>query len=164
MSDIKSDNQFYEEKININRKAIEHRATWMALMFEEAEKEGAPAEKIARNAVSRTGSIHGADFKKECKDPEDLKAFKDVFLNDVGVGTFEMDVQESTEEDLKIEFHHCPLVDAWKKLDIGDEECAKLCDIAMDGDRGIAKAMGYKFDLTDTIAKGDKTCKLHFYK
>ena len=40
---------------------------------------------------------------------------------------------------LSVEFHYCPLVAAWKKLGASDEECAVLCDIAMDGDRESAK-------------------------
>ena len=36
--------------------------------------------------------------------------------------------------------------------------------MAMDGDRGIAEANGLKLTLTDTIAKGCETCRLHFHK
>lgn len=43
---------------------------------------------------------------------------------------------------LTLQFHHCPLLKAWQDLGFNDEMCAKLCDIAMDGDRNIAKAMG----------------------
>ena len=48
---------------------------------------------------------------------------------------------EDTCEDgkLSVDFHYCPLVAAWKKLGATDEECAVLCDIAMDGDRGICE-------------------------
>ena len=34
----------------------------------------------------------------------------------------------------------------------------------MDGDRGIAEAMGLTLELTDTLAKGCATCKLCFHK
>ena len=40
----------------------------------------------------------------------------------------------------------------------------KLCDIAMDGDRNIAKAMGFDFHLDDTIANGCPTCQVTFRK
>jgi hypothetical protein len=75
-----------------------------------------------------------------------------------------MDVKDLNRDNLIVEFNYCPLINAWKKLGIDDETCELLCDMAMDGDRGIAEAMGYKFDLTDTIAKGCSTCKLHFHK
>jgi hypothetical protein len=34
----------------------------------------------------------------------------------------------------------------------------------MDGDRGIAEAMGFKLELGETIARGCANCKLHFHK
>ena len=65
---------------------------------------------------------------------------------------------------LEIEFHYCPLLKAWQDLGFDAATCEKLCDMAMDGDRNIAKAMGYEFHLGDTIAKGCKTCQISFFK
>ena len=33
------------------RGAVEHRATWMALLYEQAKKQGADAEKMCREAI-----------------------------------------------------------------------------------------------------------------
>ncbi|MEA4897371.1 L-2-amino-thiazoline-4-carboxylic acid hydrolase [Bacillota bacterium Meth-B3] len=150
--------------VNINRNAIEHRATWMGLIYQEALKAGADAEAICRAAIKRCGNIHGAGFKAMCDNPADVRQFRTAFLPELGLNTFEMEVTGCDEANLHIDFHYCALVNAWKKLGFDDETCAKLCDIAMDGDRGIAEAMGYTLDLTDTIAKGCATCKLHFHK
>ena len=46
------------------------------------------------------------------------------------------------KDNLKVDFHYCALVSAWKKLGVDDAKIAKFCDIAMDGDRGIAESMG----------------------
>lgn len=164
MSKIKNIPQIDEEKVNINRNAIEHRATWMALIFEEAKKAGCDAEAITRKAIKRCGNIHGANFKAACDNPDDVSNFADVFLTDIGKKTFEMEINQVNKASLSIDFNYCPLVSAWKKLNLDDETCALLCDIAMDGDRGIAEAMGLNLDLTDTIAKGCPTCKLNFHK
>jgi hypothetical protein len=161
---LKNVSTVYDEKVNINRKAIEHRATWMGLTYEEGLKAGVDAEAIARAAIKHTGNIHGSNIKAACENPDDLRQFEGAFLDDLGKSTFQMDVQECTKNDVKIEFHYCPLLNAWKKLGFDDETCAKLCDIAMDGDRGIAEAMGIKLELTDTIASGYPVCKLHFHK
>ncbi|MCI2106547.1 MAG: L-2-amino-thiazoline-4-carboxylic acid hydrolase [Intestinimonas sp.] len=161
---IKNVSTVYDEKVNIKRAAIEHRATWMGLTYEEMVQAGADAEAMTRAAIHKTGEIQGAGIKAACKEPADLTQFAANFLDDVTKTTFQMDIVESTEDDLKIEFHYCPLLSAWKKLGFSDEECAKLCDMAMDGDRGIAKAMGITLDLTDTIAQGCEVCKLHFHK
>ncbi len=151
-------------EVNINRNAIEHRATWMGLIYDEAEKAGADAEGICRKAVRRCGLMHGANYRAACANPEDVRDFKGAFLNELGQKTFEMDITGCDAENLRIDFHYCALLNAWKKLGFDDERCARLCDIAMDGDRGIAEAMGLKLELTDTLAKGCATCKLHFHK
>lgn len=150
--------------VNINRNAIEHRATWYSLIYDEAAKAGCDAEAICRKAIKRTGNFHGIGYKAACEDPTDLRDFRKAFLPELGLNTFEMVVTDCDKDNLYIDFHYCPLLAAWKKQGFDDETCAKLCDIAMDGDRGIAESMGYKLDLTDTLAKGCKTCKLHFHK
>lgn len=161
---MKNEATINEERININRAAIEHRATWMGLIFDEAEKAGVDAEGILRKAIKRCGKIHGEGYKALCEDPANCEDFRNAFLGEIGVKTFEMDNIRATYDDVKVDFHYCALVNAWKKLGFDDERIALLCDIAMDGDRGIAEAMGLSLDLTDTIAKGCPECKLHFHK
>ncbi len=153
-----------DTEVNINRAAIEHRATWMGLIFEEFKKEGIDPEPILRRAIKRCGRMHGANFKAQCVNPESCEDFSDVFLGELGRKTFEMDVHTVTPRQVPVDFHYCALLSAWRKLGFDEETCALLCDIAMDGDRGIAEEMGLGFELTDTIAKGCDTCKLKFYK
>ena len=153
-----------EEKISLARAGIEHRATWMALTFAEMEARGLDAEGITRAAVRKCGNIHGLGLKARCATPEDLNNFNTVFLFEDGRKNFEIDVVDVDHDNLKAEFHYCALVSAWKKLGLSDEKIALFCDIAMDGDRGIAESMGITLDISDTIAKGCKTCKLHFSK
>ena len=71
---------------------------------------------------------------------------------------------KSTDNELWIDFGYCPLVAAWQKCGCNDEQIARLCDIAMEGDRGIAKSFGGRLELGDTIANGHKTCQLRFEK
>jgi hypothetical protein len=153
-----------EELVNVNRSAIEHRATWMGLIYMEAVKAGADAEKITRAAVAKTGGQHGAGFKAKMKTPGKIEEFADVFLAPLGIKTFEMDVKTKNKDALEIQFHYCPLVAGWLKAGIPKEEISKLCDIAMDGDRNIAKTVGADFKLGKTIAAGDAVCEVNFYK
>ena len=147
-----------------NRNAIEHRAAWMGLIFDETSKVGQDAETITRKAIARRGDQDGARIAGNTKKPGCVASFAEAFLDDVGKSTFQMDIKEATDTDLVVEFHYCPLTAAWQKLGFDDERCATLCDLAMEGDRHIAKANGLTLDLTDTIAKGDPVCKLHFHK
>lgn len=164
MTNIKNEPKLNVGIINLSRAHIEHRAVWMGLIFNETEKVGVDAEDITRKAISRCGSIHGDGYKASCKVPGDFQEFKATFLNGIAIKTFEMDNIQVNSDELSVEFHYCPLVNAWKKLGFSDEKCAKLCDITMDGDRAIAEVMALKLDLSDTIAKGNNTCKLRFYK
>ena len=164
MSKIHNNPTINEEKININRNAIEHRATWTGLTYVEGKAAGMDLEQVIRSAICKTGQFHGAGYKAQCKDPEDLRSFAEVFLPELGLKTFEMEVVNLTEDDLMIHFHYCPLLTAWQKQGFDEETCDKLCDMAMDGDRNIAKAMGYDFHLGKTLAKGDDICEVHFFK
>jgi len=156
-----------EEIVNVNRSQIEHRATWMGLIYDEMVKAGIDAEPIIRRAIKRCGLMHGENFKKQCANPDSCVDFKDAFLGDetkVGPQSFHMSDIAADQDNVTVNFHYCALVSAWKKLGFSDETCALLCDMAMDGDRGIAEANNLTLNLTDTIAKGCATCKLHFHK
>lgn len=152
--------------VDIQRGAIGHRATWTGLTYTKAREAGKAeeAEKFIREAISETGLVQGAGIKSNCQNPESVKCFAETFLTPNVAKTFELEFKTKTEDRVDIEFHHCPLLKAWQDLDFDDATCEKLCDMAMDGDRGIAKAMGFEFHLGDTIAKGCKTCQVSFFK
>jgi len=162
MSNIKNESGPVNEVCAVNRAQIEHRATWMGLIYDEMVKAGIDAEPIIRRAIKRCGKIHGEIFKKRCADPGNCLDFKNAFVNDLGINTFDMRPVTADKDSLKIDFHYCALVNAWQKLGFDDKTCDLLCDMAMDGDRGIAETMGLKFELGNTIAKGCPDCKLHF--
>lgn len=151
--------------VDVQRSAIGHRATWTGLTYTKARDDGKAeeAEKFIREAISETGRIHGEQIKSKCSNPENVVSFTEAFLNPNIIKTFEMEFKAKTEDRLDLEFHHCPLVKSWKDLGFDDATCDKLCDMAMDGDRGIAKAMGLEFHLGDTIAKGCHSCQVSFF-
>jgi predicted ArsR family transcriptional regulator len=153
-----------EEIVNVNRNAIEHRATWMGLSYTEAVKEGVDGEKILRSAIAQTGCQNGASIRDKLNLPVKLDEFADAFLTPVNMKTFEMEFQTKTRDALEIRFHYCPLVSGWLKAGIPRDEIPKLCDIAMDGDRNIASTVGVDFVLGKTIAAGDAVCEVNFYK
>ena len=153
-----------EPMVDVNRNQIEHRATWMGLSYKAARESGADGENILRLAVAQTGCLHGERIRKKLKEPVELDKFADAFLDPVGIKTFEMEFKKKTGDELEIHFHYCPLVTAWLKAGITEEDIPTLCDIAMDGDRNIASTVGLEFELSDTIAAGDEVCKLRFYK
>lgn len=150
-----------EPHINDMRAAIEQRATWFYLLLEQFRLVTPDQwEELARKAITGCGVFHGhVKFSR----PTDLKKFAAEFANEVYRKIFEMDVKELSADQFVVEFHYCPLVAAWQKQKAGDEDLAKLCDIAMDGDRGIASTFPeFNFDLQSTIASGDPVCRIVF--
>jgi predicted hydrocarbon binding protein len=164
MSNIKNTPDQVDEFISVYRSQIEHRATWMGLIYDEMVKAGIEAEPIIRRAIMRCGRIHGENIKKRCAAPDDCTDFRKSFLSDITEKTFAMKPIDADKDSLNIDFHYCALVSAWQKLGFDDKTCDLLCDMAMDGDRGIAEIMGLKLELNDTIAKGCQECKLRFKK
>lgn len=151
-----------DARTDLLRGAIEHRATWFALLIEEAKKQGLNGYTFAHEAIRRCGMFHG-DNKFTAT--ENLKAFAQEFANEDVINVFEMDIIENNGEKLSIDFHYCPLVAAWIKLGLPESEMPELCDIAMDGDRGIIdKFPNFSFELGKTIAKGDDVCEIRITK
>ena len=145
-----------------NRGFIEHRATWFALLIEEARKQGLDGYAFAHEAIRRCGCFHGDNKYTKT---EDLQAFAKEFANPDVVDIFEMDITENDGKKLSIDFHYCPLVAAWQKLGLPESEMPELCDIAMDGDRGIISTFPkFSFELGETIAKGDDVCQIRIEK
>jgi hypothetical protein len=153
-----------DEKVNINRSAIEHRATWMGLIYEEAAKSGIDAEAFVRSAVARTGCLHGDIIKGKLESAFRLDEFADAFLSPVAIKTFEMEFKTRNADSLEIRFHYCPLIAGWLKAGMPLKDIPKLCDIAMDGDRNIASTTGISFSLGKTIASGGRVCEVNFYR
>ena len=147
-----------EPHVDDMRSAIEHRATWMYLLMDEARKRGLGWDDFARAAVLRCGRFHGdAKFEKT----DDLTVFSKSFANELYRKIFEMDMKEVTKDRFVVEFHYCPLVAAWKKQTNDEKDIEKLCDIAMDGDRGIVSMFpDFEFALEETIAQGKPICRI----
>ncbi len=164
MKEIKNVPTAQNDKIELMRSNFEHRATWMGLIYDEARQRGIDLEEIIRAAIRKTGHLHGANIKASLPAGATAKVFAQSFLNDNGVKCFQMAFPCVESDLVDVEFGYCPLVAAWQKLGFDQETIARLCDMAMDGDRGIAETVGFDFELGETIAKGHSCCELHFRK
>ena len=155
---IKNENKINEAHVNDMRSAIEHRATWFYLLLDEARKQGIDWDNFARKAIFRCGCFHGDNrFEKSTS----LKKFAGQFANELYRKIFEMEVAESTEDKFVVNFHYCPLVAAWLKHTDNEEDIAHLCDIAMEGDRGIVGTFAdFEMELHETIASGKECCRI----
>src|SRR5574344_1265296 len=145
------------------RELLEHRAMWLYLLYDEARKQGVDPGEFASRAVKRCGLYQGEKLVAK-GGTDSLKGLTRTLFGKPAQMVFEMDIRQSTDEKLDIDFHFCPLVKAWQKLGATDEDIAQLCDIAMCGDHGIGECYGSVLDLPKCIAKGDPFCALRYYK
>lgn len=105
--------------------------------------------------------MRGAEFFKNVQNKGDLKEIGEVFLNSPNGVLFEREHYKIAEDGVELRFHYCPLANAWRRLTDDDAHMAKLCDIAMDGDRGMFRNLDHaKFTLDGTIAEGQPFCRI----
>lgn len=161
MSNIKNYPRHNNKIIKAVRGTLEHRATWLYLLLDEAERNGISSESFAKAAITRCGCFQGDQLVAETG-TKSLKGLKKKLFNLPARMVFEMKILACTDDQLNIDFHYCPLVAAWQSHGVADEQIAKLCDIAMQGDRGIAKSFGCELKLGETIAKGHSKCEIRF--
>ncbi len=138
------------EQIEQLRGAIEHRATWMYLLLDEARKRGLDWDDFARKAVFRCGHFHG---QTTFPPTDSIRQFGTGFATETAKNLFDMEVVELNDERFIVEFNYCPLISGWLKHTDSEEDIDHLCDIAMDGDRGIIEEFpAFSFELQSTIA------------
>ena len=150
------------------RNFFEHRALWMYFLCDEARKKGIDPESIARSAIRRCGIYHGMraltgkDLAVQAAGAQggSCRLLQKKLFPPIGKKLFEMEYVNLDDDTFDVDFHYCPLVSAWQKQGCSDEEIDKLCDWAMEGDRGIAEAFGCELELKKTIAKGDGVCEI----
>ncbi|MBR0172465.1 MAG: L-2-amino-thiazoline-4-carboxylic acid hydrolase [Lachnospiraceae bacterium] len=158
---IKNEPTKSDPRTDLQRSDFEHRAIWCGMLVQEAQKKGLDTS-FAHEAIKRCGVFHG---NNKYPRTDDLKEFAPAFATVDVMNTFEMEIKESSDEKLSIDFHYCPLVSGWKKVGIPEDEIAELCEIAMDGDRGIISTYPkFSFELGKTIAKGDDVCEIRISK
>lgn len=163
MSNIGNEPKHKGKLIQGVRSTLEHRAAWLYLLLDEAEKRGIDTEDFARAAILRCGCFQGGQLVDRAG-TRSLKGLKKTLFTLPARMVFEMKILSCTDDRLEIDFHHCPLVAAWQSYGAADERIEKLCDIAMQGDRGIAESFGCELELGETIAKGHGRCQIRFVR
>lgn len=161
MSKVKNNAKNKNFIVKAVREQLEHRATWLYLLCDEAGKRGLDWMEFGSPAIKRCGLTQGRELVQK-GNTSSLKGLKKTLFTKPAQWVFEMKIIKNTDDELAIDFYYCPLVKAWQKSDCTDEQIAMLCDIAMCGDQGIGEAYGCKLDLPKSIAKGDDCCSLRY--
>ena len=88
--------------------------------------------------------------------------YAEYFTGKAQSDTFEKKLVSANEEEAVVTLNYCALLKAWQKMGMSDEELALMCDIAMEGDRGIAEGVGLDFELEGSLAQGCECCTLRY--
>lgn len=139
------------------RAGIADRATWFYLLLKAAEEAGADSDRIAEAAIWQFGVEKGKTLGK-VKTAAD---FVSALQRGYGCGAFAMEEVECTDDKAVLRFHHCELVEAWRRRDLLPEEIARLCRLARFGDLGmVSNFPGLALEFPKIIAEGDDCCQL----
>ncbi len=150
-------NNISKEEISAYRTAVKDRAVWFYLLLKAAEEEGADPETVAKKAINHFGVEKG----KTLGEIKDAAEFVEALAKGYGCGAFEMKVQKATPEKSILHFFHCPLVEAWKNLDLSPEEISRLCRLARHGDLGIISCFPQlTLEFHKLLAEGQDCCEL----
>ena len=116
------------------------------------------AEEILKKAIYRFGAKVGQKFTAYA--PGDFTGLKNAFIGGIpDNGTlFKPEILHCDPDGLKLEFHHCPLMEGWLEEGLSDAEAERMCRIASIIDYGTFEGAGFHFE-GQTWQRG-KACQL----
>lgn len=95
MSKIVNEARIKNKLIVRIRELLEHRAFWLYLLVDEAEKRGLDPEEFASAAITRCGISQGTDLQKK-SGTKSLKGLRKTLFTRAARWVFEMDLVENT--------------------------------------------------------------------
>ena len=160
MSKIKNEWPTKMREAMIYRRAMASAAQKSALNAMEFEKRGIPYEDVYRASSCQLAAKNARNFRSHMTDVNDLREWGKQMTVDIGKEAFGMEVLECSEDCFAMDMHFCPHLQGWLELGCSDEMCAKLCDMAMEGDFAMAREMGYTLENPQRLANGDHACRV----
>lgn len=146
------------------RDSYKNRAMIYWFLYDELRQALGPvqAEVLMGRAIYRRGVQKGKELYRRFA-PGDLAGLREAFvgrLADQG-RLFQPEVQRADTEALDIQFHACPLREAWEEAGLAEEETAILCRIAAQVDYGTFEGAGFRFWADTWQPGGQGCCFLH---
>ena len=160
MSNIKNEWPTKSREAMLYRSALAAAAKKSGLNAVEFERLGIPYEEVYRSSSRKLAKENAERFRAHMEDTKDLRQWGAQMTPELGREAFGMEVLESSEECFAMDMHFCPHLKGWQDLGLSDEMCAKLCDMAMEGDFAMAEAMGFTLENPLRLANGDCACRV----
>jgi hypothetical protein len=151
------------ELVDQLRAAFKSRALFYHAVFDEMRRDFGEdkAKEIMKRAIRRRGEAISGIFAPHA--PRDLPGLRDTFLAFIpqGAALFAPEVVRCDEGELTIQFHRCPLKEAWEEAGLSESERSTMCELAGVVDAGTFESAGFAF-AADTWKPGrGGCCRLH---
>lgn len=119
------------------------------------------ATALMKQAIYDRGVGVGKQFRT--LGPKNMSGIRDAFLNFLpdGGALFAPEVKRCDSEGLDIQFHRCPLKEAWQDAGISPEDMSKLCAMAGRVDNGTFEGAGFAFHADTWLPGREGCCFLH---
>lgn len=154
---LKTDRSQQSPEIEAMRGMIKDRGGYLYYLAKEAQQSDPNWEAAFRKALTQYGCMRFCNSFSEVKGLDD---FAETYLKPLTKKIFDSDIIERDEKHLVIKAGYCPLMHAWVDCGGDDAFVAKLCDIAMDGDRAMVNSIpALNFSLRRSLAFGDEQCE-----
>jgi hypothetical protein len=143
--------------------SFKNRAMMYYYIFDEMRKEigEQKATEIMTRGIYKRGLEIGQQFA--AYGPSDMNGLKDAFLAFVPDDgkMFQPELLRCDAGGVDIQFHSCPLKEAWQEAGLSDGEVAKMCEIAARVDNGTFEGAGFRFSADTWSPGGEGCCRLH---
>lgn len=155
MADDELRRQLYD---SFKNRAIIYHKIFAALREELGD---ARAEEVLKRAIYERGCDKGPTLAQFA--PADFEGLREAFLGGIPDEgrMFGPEVLRCDAEGLDIQFHRCPLKEAWQEAGLADDEVARLCRIAARVDNGLFESAGFSFFAETYQPGGEGCCRLH---
>lgn len=154
-----SDPKTPEDWRQLLRNSFALRAAAYAEFYRAMSEAVGPDEalRIGKLATRRLGETIGARFAH--LGPRDLVGLCNAFLDSIPDrdSLFAPVIVRCDDAALEIQFHRCPLKQAWEAQGIAGEQLARLCAMAGAIDGGLFERAGFTFEGT-TWQPGETGC------
>jgi hypothetical protein len=154
--------KYHGEDIERQREGIRQRAIWLYYFLDEAKNRGWDWEDYGRKVMFNCGLFKGEKFYP---DTDSLVEFAKVYQSPTALKLFDSEIVASSETALIVESHYCPLLEAWLLLSDDRDFIKKLCEIAMEGDRGIiSRYCKFNLKVVKILGAGDEKCRVEVWR
>ena len=147
---------FDDPVVTASRRCFVARGEYLYHLINEAHKAGLPID-FAHKAIYTWGDQ--MRHKLNNPDTTDFQEFMDTIFTELECKVWEDEITV-TENEMRVEFHYCPLLEGWMRNTQDVEALKELCDIAMECDVALFSNPAFDYSLEKTFFTGADHCAM----